>query len=169
MFPVILGCFPGLGLISLLIRQHSLFHREGPGGMAELCFRALISFQKKSVQRVRNSEQGALAWAAGVCSQSATVSCSGAKLDAGLRADASGGSRVTVGMGSEWKDQPWGHRPVSTVAGSSDPPWATVCTGPRETQVHLLAVCTPARRENHHNSSGGYTRASLVPSVLTAG
>lgn len=86
------GCFPGLGLLfSSSFPITACFTVKGLGGTAELCFRALVTSQRKSVQRVGNTEHGTLAWAAGSgVSQHRCLVLSGAKSDAGLRAEASG-------------------------------------------------------------------------------
>lgn len=122
--------------------------------------------QRKSVQRVGNTEQGTLAWVAGVWSQPATVSCSGAKSDAVVGAEARDASRVTGSRGSEWKDQPWGHRPAAPRGQEfSSHQGDCVRRAPGDTGASLqtpsvLTVCTPARCENYHSSSRGCTRAS---------
>lgn len=120
------------------------FTAMGLGGMVELCFMALVASQRKSVpwlhlreNQARDPEQGTLAWAAGSgVSQQWCLVLVPSRLQ-GFAQKPRDRSRVTVGTGSEWKDQPWGHRPASTVAGSSDHTCAAVCAGPRETQVHL--------------------------------
>lgn len=75
-------------------------------------------------------------------------------------------SRVTGSRGSEWKDQPWGHRPAAPRGQEfSSHQGDCVRRAPGDTGASLqtpsmLTVCTPARCENYHSSSRGCTRAS---------
>lgn len=167
MFPVILDAFLVWGLVFLCMPWHSLFHSDGPERMAELCFIVLVASQRKSVRRARDPEQGILAWVAGSGVSQQRFLILGPRRMQGFEQKPWDGSRVTVGTGSKWKDQPWGHRLTSTVAGSSDHTWAAMCTGPGRHSAFLqtpsmLPVCIPLRHENYYSSSRGYTLASLV-------
>lgn len=160
------GCFPGLGLLfSSSFPITACFTVKGLGGMAELCFRALVTSQRKSVQRVGNTEHGTLAWAAGSRVSQHWCLVLGPSRMQGLEQKPRDASRVTGSKGSKWKDQPWGCRQAAPRGQEFSSQGDCVRRAPGDTGTSLrtpsvLTVCTPARCENYHSSSRGCTWAS---------
>lgn len=158
MVPVITGCFPGLGLsssssfpITACVTARAWLGRRSS-------LQGLGHFSEKTCAGARTSEPGSRRRRPG-SGVSAALSCSGAKSDAGLRAEASGRVRSQGGHGSERKDQPGGvdwqclgpvfrSLPGDCWRGPGDTA-ASVCKAPRCHGLH------PAKPENHSNSWWG--------------